>query len=107
VVTGIGNIYATETFFAAHVDPRRPADSLSPQEWRRVVSSAKKILSRAIGAGGTTVSDFLNVDGSRGAYAGELQIYGKAGTPCPRCGTLIRCAPLGGRSSAFCPRCQK
>ena len=107
VVTGIGNIYAAETLFASGVDPRRPAGEVTLPEWRRIVRNAKKILARAIEAGGTTVSDFLNVDGSRGEYTCELQVYGKAGTPCPKCGTVIESATLGGRSSAFCPKCQK
>ena len=107
VVTGIGNIYATETLFASGVDPRRPAGEVTLPEWRRIVRNAKKILVRAIEAGGTTVFDFLNVDGSRGAFVDELQVYGKAGRPCPKCGTAIECVTLGGRSSAFCPKCQK
>ena len=107
MVTGIGNIYATETLFASGIDPRRPAGGVTLTEWRRIVKNAKKILARAVEAGGTTVSDFLNVDGSRGAFADELQIYGRAGTPCPRCGTVIESVTLGGRSSAFCPKCQK
>ena len=107
VVTGIGNIYATETLFASGVAPRRPASEVTLPEWRKIVRNAKKILARAIEAGGTTVSDFLNVDGSRGAFVDELQIYGKAGTPCPKCGTVIESVTLGGRSSAFCPKCQK
>ncbi len=107
VVTGIGNIYATETLFASGIDPRRRAGEVELPEWRTIVRTAKKILARAIEAGGTTVSDFLNVDGSRGEFADELQVYGKAGLPCPRCGTVIESVTLGGRSSAFCPKCQK
>ena len=107
VVTGIGNIYATETLFASGIDPRRPACEVEMTEWRKIVRNAKKILARAVEAGGTTVSDFLNVDGSRGAYANELKIYGKAGSPCPKCGTIIESVTLGGRSSTFCPKCQK
>ena len=86
VVTGIGNIYANETLFAARVSPERPSPELTRPECRRIVDAAKAILARAIEAGGTTISDFLNVDGSEGKFVQELRIYGKAGLPCPVCG---------------------
>ena len=107
VVTGIGNIYANEALFAARVSPERPAPELTKQECRRIVAAAKAILARAIEAGGTTISDFLNVDGSEGKFVRELKIYGRAGEPCPECGCEVRCVRQGGRSSFYCPRCQK
>ena len=107
VVTGIGNIYANETLFAARVSPERPSQELTKQECRRIVAAAKAILARAIEAGGTTISDFLNVDGSEGKFVRELKIYGRAGEPCPECGCEVRCVRQGGRSSFYCPRCQK
>lgn len=107
VVTGIGNIYATETLFAARIDPRRPADSLRKTEYRRITEQAKRILTEAIQQGGTTVSDFRHVDGSQGHFAVNLQVYGKAGKPCPVCGTVLTAVKLGGRTSVFCPECQK
>ena len=107
VVTGIGNIYANEALFAARVSPVRPSPELTKQECRRIVAAAKAILARAIEAGGTTISDFLNVDGSEGKFVRELKIYGRAGEPCPECGCEVRCVRQGGRSSFYCPRCQK
>ena len=107
VVTGIGNIYANETLFAARVSPERPSPELTLPECRRIVDAAKAILARAIEAGGTTISDFLNVDGSEGKFVQELRIYGKAGLPCPVCGCEVRCVRQGGRSSFYCPKCQK
>ena len=107
VVTGIGNIYANETLFASQVSPLRPASELTEEECERLVAEAKKILKRAIEAGGTTISDFLNVDGSEGKFAQELRIYDRAGEPCPRCGGTVRCVRQGGRSSFYCPGCQK
>ena len=107
VVVGIGNIYATETLFASGIDPRKRASELSLEECEKLVRNAKLILQRAIEAGGTTISDFLNVDGSEGKFAVELQIYGRKGSPCPRCGAVIEAVKLGGRTSAFCPGCQK
>lgn len=107
VVAGIGNIYAAETLFAAGVDPRRQADSLTRSECGRIVREAKRILARAIELGGSSISDFLNVDGSEGKFAQELQIYGRNGQPCLTCGRTVECVRLGGRSSCYCPHCQK
>ena len=107
VVTGIGNIYASETLFAAGVDPRRPGASLSPDECSRIVAEAKKILRKSIECGGTTVADFRRVDGSPGDFSRHLRVYGRAGEACPRCGAPVSRVRLGGRSSFFCMRCQK
>jgi len=107
VVTGIGNIYATESLFFAGIDPRKPAKRLTRVQCDRFCEEAKKILRRAIAAGGSSISDFLNVDGSEGKFARELLIYGHSGEACPRCGTELRCVRIGGRSSCFCPNCQK
>lgn len=107
VVAGIGNIYAAETLFAAGVDPRHQADSLTRSECGRIVREAKRILARAIELGGSSISDFLNVDGSEGKFAQELQIYGRNGQPCLTCGRTVECVRLGGRSSCYCPHCQK
>ena len=107
VVTGIGNIYANETLFAARVSPLRPAPELTLGECAALVAEARKILRRAIAAGGTTISDFLNVDGSEGKFVRELRIYDRAGEPCPRCGETVLCVRQGGRSSFYCQKCQK
>lgn len=107
IVVGIGNIYVTETLFVSKVRPDRPACEVTLAEWKKIVSYSKKILSRAIELGGSSISDFLNVDGSEGKFAQELQIYGKEKTPCVNCGTAIEAIKLGGRTSTFCPKCQK
>lgn len=107
IVVGIGNIYAAETLYAAGVSPLRETDSISRQECSKIAECAKRILTKAIAQGGTTISDFLNVDGSEGKFAQELAVYGKKGEPCPKCGTLIELKKIGGRSSYFCPKCQK
>ena len=107
VVVGIGNIYATETLFACGTDPRRRALTLTLEDCKKIVKHSRAILKRAIDAGGTTISDFLNVDGSEGKFALSLQVYGRTGQKCFKCGTLIQSVKLGGRTSAFCPACQK
>lgn len=105
VVTGIGNIYAAETLFAAGVAPVRRSDEVTMEECGRIVRNAKRILREAIKCGGTTVSDFLNVDGSEGKFAQKLKIY--AQKTCTKCGGKTLNPVLGGRTSWYCPNCQK
>ena len=107
IVVGIGNIYANETLFICRIDPRRMACEVTLDECGMIAETAKKVLARAIECGGTTISDFKNVDGSEGKFVQELQIYGKAGEKCPLCGTVIESVRLGGRNSFYCPACQK
>lgn len=107
VVTGVGNIYATESLFAAGIRPAHRSDRLGRAACERLVAAVKAILARAIAAGGTTISDFRGVDGSEGRFNRELLIYGKAGEPCPKCGAALQTVKLGGRSSCYCPKCQK
>ena len=107
IVTGIGNIYASETLFAARIHPARQAKKVTVEEWNLIIDHARTILKKAIAAGGSSISDFLNVDGSEGKFAQELKVYGRTGSPCPVCGTTIECIKTGGRSSCFCPECQK
>ena len=107
IVVGVGNIYATESLFAAGISPLRPAGELSAVEAENLVAEIKAILKRAIAAGGSTIRDYRHVDGSEGKFAQTLLMYGHAGAPCPRCGMTIECVKLGGRSSCYCPECQK
>jgi len=107
IVVGIGNIYAAETLHAAGIDPRRRGCDLKKKECDSIAAAAKSILCRAVAAGGTTVSDFLNVDGSEGKFVRELLVYGKNGEICARCGGIVTVCRQGGRSSFFCPGCQK
>ena len=107
VVTGVGNIYAAEVLFAAKVHPELPADELTLPQCELLVGHIKRILNMAIECGGSTISDFRHVDGSQGAFARELKIYGKDGEKCPYCESMIERIVQGGRSSFFCPECQK
>ncbi|MCQ2351862.1 MAG: bifunctional DNA-formamidopyrimidine glycosylase/DNA-(apurinic or apyrimidinic site) lyase [Victivallaceae bacterium] len=107
VVSGIGNIYAAETLFSAKVRPDREAASLTKKECASLAQCAVSILNQAISDGGTTIADFRNVDGSEGKFVQHLQVYGKKGEMCPRCGHPISVIRQGGRSSFFCPECQK
>ncbi|WPD19456.1 DNA-formamidopyrimidine glycosylase family protein [Thermaerobacter composti] len=106
VVAGLGNIYADEALFRARLHPAHPAGSLSPTALRRLVRAVRRVLREALAAGGTTFSDYRDGLGRRGRFAQRLAVYGRAGEPCPRCGTPIAALPLAGRTAHFCPRCQ-
>ncbi|MEP6897225.1 MAG: bifunctional DNA-formamidopyrimidine glycosylase/DNA-(apurinic or apyrimidinic site) lyase [Rhodanobacter sp.] len=107
VVVGVGNIYASEALFAAGIDPRRPAGSISRARYATLAAEVKRILAWAIERGGTTLRDFLNPDGLPGYFFRELNAYGRAGESCHVCGALIRQVVLGQRSTFWCPRCQR
>jgi formamidopyrimidine-DNA glycosylase len=107
IVVGVGNIYASEALFAAGVDPRRAAGTVSRARYARLADEVKRILAWAIERGGTTLRDFLSPDGAPGYFFRELNVYGRRGEPCHVCGTPIRQVTLGQRSTFWCPRCQK
>ena len=106
-ISGIGNIYANETLFAAGIHPLCPANSLSTEQWREVAICAVRILKQAIKAGGSTISDFLGASGRPGYFQLQLAVYGKKGEGCPHCGEEIEKEMIGGRATFFCARCQK
>ncbi|MBI2569600.1 MAG: bifunctional DNA-formamidopyrimidine glycosylase/DNA-(apurinic or apyrimidinic site) lyase [Candidatus Schekmanbacteria bacterium] len=106
VVTGIGNIYASEALHVAGVHPFRRASRISTARLCRIVDAVTDVLTRAISAGGTTISDFASVDGSPGWFQLSLAVYARAGEPCHRCGKTIRSKVQCGRSTYYCPGCQ-
>ena len=106
-LAGVGNIYANEALWRARIDPSRPARSLSAPEIRRLHASVVAVLEEAIEARGTSFRDYRDASGERGTFARSLVAYGRAGTPCPRCGTrLVGTHAIDGRATVFCPRCQ-
>ena len=107
LVVGVGNIYASESLFAAGILPDRLACLLSDEDAQRLVICIKQVLQRSIEQGGTTLRDFLQSDGKPGYFAQELQVYGRAGEPCRHCGTVIQSGRHGQRSTYWCPHCQK
>ncbi len=107
LVAGIGNIYACEILFATGLHPATPVSRLTLADWDRVLAATRRILKHAIAKGGTTVSDYLNSRGETGLFQLELMVYGRAGEPCLRCGEPINRLVQAGRSSFFCPHCQK
>jgi formamidopyrimidine-DNA glycosylase len=107
LVAGIGNIYACEILFAAGLHPATPVNRLTLADWDRVLTETRRILKHSIAKGGTTVSDYLNSRGETGWFQLELLVYGRSSEPCARCGTPISRMVQAGRSSFYCPKCQK
>jgi formamidopyrimidine-DNA glycosylase len=105
-VAGVGNIYADEALWRARLHPLRTADTLTPDEVRRLHRAVRAVLRRAIANRGSSFSDYVGVDGEPGANAEELKVYQRTGEPCLRCGRAIERIVVGQRSTHFCPRCQ-
>ena len=106
LVAGIGNIYADEALFAAGLRPQRPSGELSDADLGRLRHALVTVLRTSIGAGGTTFSDFRDLQGVNGNYGGQAWVYRRAGQACRTCGSTIERQRIAGRSSHWCPRCQ-
>jgi formamidopyrimidine-DNA glycosylase len=106
-VVGVGNIYASEALFRARIHPLMPCHRLSIVRQHRLVQAIKIVLTKAIAAGGTTIADFQSVDGREGKFNLELNVYGKTGESCPLCDRAIKRVVITGRSTFYCPKCQR
>ncbi|PSB23428.1 DNA-formamidopyrimidine glycosylase [filamentous cyanobacterium Phorm 46] len=106
LVAGLGNIYADETLFVAGVLPTTLCADLTREQIDRIHSAIIQVLQKAIASGGTTFSNFLNVQGVNGNYGGVAWVYNRAGQPCRTCSTTIEKIKLAGRSTHYCPVCQ-
>lgn len=106
IVVGVGNIYSDEVCFYARVKPTRKVKNLTEKEIGLIYTGIRRILEASIKAQGTTFRDFRNADGEAGGYSKKLKVYGKYGEKCP-CGGKIERLKIGGRSSSYCPECQK
>jgi len=107
-VAGIGNIYANEALFAAGIDPSKPTNRLSLEEFARLHAAVTDVLARAVDSSGTTVRDYRTGTGERGRFQLELQVYGRGGERCVRCGKkLVTTHTIDLRATTFCSRCQK
>lgn len=107
VVVGVGNIYASESLFAAGISPLRRADRISLARYQHLVNAIKDILQRAIEQGGTTLRDFTQQDGKPGYFQQTLNVYGRGKLPCPDCTAAIKQITQAQRSTFYCPHCQK
>ncbi len=106
-VVGVGNIYASEALFRAGIRPSTPAGRLTKPKLAKLVSAIRDVLAASILEGGTTLRDFLHSDSEPGYFKQRLFVYDRKGEPCRICGTEIRQAVLGQRSTYWCPVCQK
>lgn len=107
LLRGIGNIYADESLFRAGVRPRRSAASLTMDELRRLHGAVREVLTEAIAAGGSSISDYVGADGERGFFQTEHRVYGREGQPCLHCGTPIKRIVVAGRGTHYCRVCQR
>ena len=106
VIAGIGNIYADEALFTAHIHPASPADKLAHDSSRTLAKSIRSILQHAIVSGGSTIRDYTDALGRNGSFASEHRVYGRSGQLCVRCTSRLVSQVIGQRSTVFCPHCQ-
>jgi formamidopyrimidine-DNA glycosylase len=107
LVAGLGNIYVDEALFAAGLHPLLLASDLSLDQVKRLTRAIKLILRTAIRHRGSTLRDYMDADGASGAFQNRHKVYDRAGEPCRACKTPIERIVLGGRSTHFCPKCQR
>jgi formamidopyrimidine-DNA glycosylase len=107
LIVGVGNIYANESLFRAGIRPTTPANRVSKPRLARLVTEVRNTLSEAIAKGGSTLRDYVDSNGEPGDFQLQLFVYGREGEGCRVCATPIRGVRLGGRATAFCPRCQR
>jgi formamidopyrimidine-DNA glycosylase len=107
LLSGVGNIYADESLFRAGVRPRRRAASLTREELHKLHTSVQEVLREAIAVGGSSVNDYVDAEGREGFFQLQHRVYGREGEPCLVCRTPIKRVVIAGRSSHYCPRCQK
>ncbi len=105
-IAGIGNIYSDEILFRAGIDPLRPANTLDEDEIRALYSAIITVLREAIKGRGSSINNFVDLEGNPGRYQLSHMVYGREDQPCARCGNLIIRRKIGGRSSYSCPSCQ-
>lgn len=106
-VAGLGNIYVCEALFEAGVRPTRRGTRLTRAEIERLATAIPHVLRRAIAAGGSTLRDYAQPSSDLGYFQHDFHVYGREGKPCRRCGTVIRRIVQSGRSSFYCPSCQR
>jgi formamidopyrimidine-DNA glycosylase len=106
IIAGLGNIYVCEALFRAGIHPKRAGGSVSLDRLRRLVPAIHEVLAEAIAAGGSTLRDFASPDGELGYFSKSFAVYDREGQPCA-CGGTVKRIVQGGRSTFYCPRCQR
>jgi len=107
LLRGVGNIYADESLFRAGIRPRRRAASITCEQLAKLHDAVKEVLKEAIALGGSSISDYVDADGEEGFFQLQHRVYGRESEPCLLCKTPIKRVVIAGRSSHYCPKCQK
>jgi formamidopyrimidine-DNA glycosylase len=107
LVVGIGNIYASESLFRAGISPLRAANRISRARYELLVPAIRATLSAAIAAGGSSIRDYVHSDGGSGWFQIQAAVYNRHGEPCVRCPGIVKQVRQAGRSTYYCPRCQR
>jgi formamidopyrimidine-DNA glycosylase len=107
VVVGVGNIYASESLFRARINPRRSARSIGLARYEALAAAVREVLAEAIAVGGSTLRDFVGVDGADGYFMLDARVYDRAGQPCRVCATPIVRVVQGQRATYYCRTCQR
>lgn len=107
VLAGLGNIYTDEALFAAGIDPARPANTLSPEDWEKLHTAVCHVLEEGLAHQGTSRRDYVDGQGRPGTHQDYLQVYGRKAQPCFRCGGPLNYCRVAGRGTHYCPNCQR
>jgi len=107
LLRGVGNIYADESLFRAGIRPRRRAATITREKFARLLNALQEVLREAIALGGSSISDYVNSDGEEGFFQLQHRVYGREAESCLVCKTPVKRVVIGGRSSHYCPKCQK
>ena len=107
LIAGVGNIYADEALFLSGIRPKTLCSRLGDRRIQHLHESLRQVLAKSIESGGTTFSDFRDIQGINGNYGGLAWVYDREGKPCRVCGTAIERLKLAGRSAHYCPKCQQ
>jgi len=106
-IAGVGNIYADEALWRARIRPSRPAHRIARRRLADLGDAVREVLTAAVAQGGTTIRDFASPEGNFGYFAVALNVYGRAGGPCPACGGTLRRSVVAQRTTVWCPACQR
>jgi formamidopyrimidine-DNA glycosylase len=107
LLRGVGNIYADESLFRAGIRPRRRVCSITREQMAKLLEAVKQVLREAIALGGSSISDYVDAEGEAGFFQLQHRVYGREGEPCLVCKTRIKRIVIAGRSSHYCPKCQR
>jgi len=107
LIAGVGNIYAAEALWRAGIRPTRKGSQTSISRLRKLAIECRRVIEEAVAQGGTTIRDYATPSGDFGYFAVKLQVYGKQGQPCPRCAAIMKDTRIAGRTTVWCPQCQR